>query len=101
MQIVEFVLFVDLKHIIRQSMKGANVRIVGFRMKKTGKRNEVHKRNIEVKMQEQFQPILVSWRIPEYPYTWCKYVCRRKIELEYFRANLQHVKYYEQRIYSV
>ena len=50
---------------------------------------------------EKFHPVLVSWQPLVAPLHWENVICRREIELEYFRENLKHVKHFEQRIYSV
>lgn len=48
-----------------------------------------------------FQPIIISWRLPMYPFPWRKVLCTRQIEVDYFREKLKNVKFYEQRVYSV
>lgn len=47
-----------------------------------------------------FQPILVSWHIPLYPFAEQKFLCRTQLELDFVRENL-HVKHWEQRVYTI
>ena len=52
-------------------------------------------------MDNIFQPVLVSWQTPGFPEQWNEVICKREVELEFFRHELRHVKHYEQRIYSI
>ena len=50
---------------------------------------------------EEFQPVLVSWKTPDYAQREIKVICTRQIELDFFRHELEGIEFYEQRIYSV
>ena len=49
---------------------------------------------------DEFQPILVSWFIPDILHTEAKVVCRNQSQLDFFRETL-NVPHYEQRIYTL
>ncbi len=52
-------------------------------------------------MDNDFQPILVSWQIPSPPRYWEKFLCKNQTELDYARAELKDIRYFEQRVYTV
>lgn len=50
-------------------------------------------------MNNTFQPVLVSWQIPDPSRRWERLICRNQTELDYARSELKGIDYYEQRIY--
>jgi hypothetical protein len=55
---------------------------------------------MEMTIDNEFQPILVSWYTPDIFHTETKVVCRNQSQLDFFRETL-HVPHYEQRIYTL